>query len=111
MKERKRDLYEPYLNEIREMLEEKHAITCIHRKITKKSGIDADVRTMKRFMKEKGLIQESEHEKSEINKLIKGKFKEIGEYMNFYECWVRCSCSLNRTIQNPNRILMQRYLQ
>lgn len=111
MQERKRGLYEPYLDEIKRMLKDGCTITHIHKEIAKKSGIDANVKTMKRFMREKGLIQESECEKTEINKLIKDKFKGIGEYMDFYERWVKQSCSLNRTIQNPNRILMRRYLQ
>lgn len=111
MQERKRDLYEPYLDEIKQMLKEGCIITHIYKEISKKSGIDADIRTMKRFMKERGLIQESEYEKTEINKLIKDKFKGIGEYMDFYERWVRTSCRLNRAMSNPNRILMRRYLQ
>lgn len=111
MQERKRDLYEPYLDEIKQMLKEGCIITHIYKEISKKSGIDADIRTMKRFMKEKGLIQESECEKTEINKLIKDKFKGISDYMDFYERWVRTSCQLNRAVSNPNRILMRRYLQ
>lgn len=111
MQEKKRDLYEPYLDEIRQMLEDGCVITHIHREIAKKSGIDANVKTMKRFMREKGLIQESECEKTEINKLIKDKFKGIGEYMDFYERWVRTSCRLNRSLSNPNMLLMRRYLQ
>lgn len=91
MQERKRDLYEPYLDEIRQMLEDGCVITHIHKEIAKKSGIDANVKTMKRFMREKGLIQESECEKTEINKLIKDKFKGISEYMDFYGRWVRTS--------------------
>lgn len=111
MQERKRDLYEPYLDEIKQMLKEGCIITHIYKEISKKSGIDADIRTMKRFMKEKGLIQESEYEKTEINKLIKDKFNGIGEYMDFCDRWVRTSCRLNRKPENPNRIFMQRYSQ
>lgn len=107
MQERKRDLYEPYLDEIKQMLEDGCVITHIHKEIAKKSGIDANVKTMKRFMREKGLIQESECEKTEINKLIKDKFKGISDYMDFYERWVRTSCRLNRKPENPNRILME----
>lgn len=36
MQERKRDLYEPYLDEIRQMLEDGCVITHIHKEIAKK---------------------------------------------------------------------------
>lgn len=38
-------------------------------------------------------------------------FKSMGEYMKFYEAWVRTCCRLNRKSGNPNIILMRRYMQ
>ena len=46
--------------------------------------------------------------KPDIKRAI-GLFNVMSEYMDFYERWIRTCTALNRSIDNPNRILARRW--
>lgn len=103
----KRKLYKPYTKEIKCMIEYGHTIQDIYGAISEESGIDASIETFKNFLKDNDMLPESKKQETSIKHI----FGNIANYMDFYEGWVRTSCRLNRSISNPNMVLMRRYLQ
>lgn len=103
----KRDLYKPYINIIQNMIESGCTIQNIYAAISEESGIDASIETFKNFLKDNDMMPESKKQEASVKDI----FGNIANYMEFHEGWVRTSCRLNRSIANPNRVLMRRYLQ
>lgn len=103
----KRKLYKPYTKDIKNMIENGFNIQNIYAAISEEGGIDASIETFKNFLKDNDMLPESKKQETSVKDI----FGTIANYMDFYERWVRTSCKLNRTMSNPNRVLMQRYLQ
>lgn len=103
----KRKLYKPHIKTIQHMIENGFTIQNIYAAISEESGIDASIETFKNFLKDNDMLPEPKKQETSIKNI----FGSIANYMDFYERWVRTSCRLNRSIANPNRVLMRRYLQ
>lgn len=103
----KRDLYKPYIKTISNMIESGCTIQSIYAAISEESGVDASIETFKNFLKDHDMLPE----RKKSHGSIKDIFGTIANYMDFYERWVRTSCRLNRSLSNPNMLLMRRYLQ
>lgn len=102
----KRKQYEPYKEEVMEKLATGYTIKEVYTDITSKSGIQTSIITFQKYVKQNELMPTKKDVKSPV-----ALFGTMEKYMEFRENWVRTSCKLNRTMSNPNRVLMRRYLQ